>query len=307
MMLVIHIGYHKTGSTAVQTMLDRNRQRLEAAGIIYPPGLSSWPGHPELAWSFERSRLPWQDRDYEAEEVRQHYAAILEEHRGSDRILLLSSEEFCRLEFDLRSMMELRAFLAPWRPVILGYGRDPLRFLLSRYRHEVQSGAERRPLRQFICQLTNLQSAAFGQRMLKWDQLFEGRCIFRSYDAVLAEGRSITEDFLSLLGHGGRIEALDIAYDERKLNLALLEAHRILNAADLPPGQRYRLGTALLDLGDTLPEMTMAELARSLDLSPDLEGMVASLGMAGADMTRTLAGIRAMNGDQRVAAGSSTA
>ncbi|WP_238364663.1 hypothetical protein [Mesobacterium pallidum] len=34
--LYLHIGYHKTGSTSVQTWMDQNRQQLAHAGLYYP-------------------------------------------------------------------------------------------------------------------------------------------------------------------------------------------------------------------------------------------------------------------------------
>ena len=39
--LIIHIGMHKTGSTAIQHVLSRNRLALRAFGVLYPPSYGS--------------------------------------------------------------------------------------------------------------------------------------------------------------------------------------------------------------------------------------------------------------------------
>lgn len=48
MKIIIHIGTHKTGRTAIQHYFNNNRQSLYSSGLYYPQGQESWPGHPRL-------------------------------------------------------------------------------------------------------------------------------------------------------------------------------------------------------------------------------------------------------------------
>jgi hypothetical protein len=61
MTLILHIGYHKPGSTALQSWLSNNRAELAQENIIFPTGLSEWLGHPEIAWAYNDANFPWQD------------------------------------------------------------------------------------------------------------------------------------------------------------------------------------------------------------------------------------------------------
>lgn len=45
--LIVHVGMEKTGSTAIQTALDANRDSLAKAGVLYPAGLAFGSG-PQL-------------------------------------------------------------------------------------------------------------------------------------------------------------------------------------------------------------------------------------------------------------------
>jgi len=53
--LVLHIGMHKTGSTAIQFFANLNRERLHHRGILYPlagqPEADNIPGHHRFAWA----------------------------------------------------------------------------------------------------------------------------------------------------------------------------------------------------------------------------------------------------------------
>jgi len=47
--IIIHIGTHKTGSTAIQHFFNRNREEFYSHGLYYPQGQETWHGHPQLA------------------------------------------------------------------------------------------------------------------------------------------------------------------------------------------------------------------------------------------------------------------
>ena len=48
--LFLHIGFHKTGTTAIQNFLSANRQTLRKRGVLYPDLDPEWINHNPLSW-----------------------------------------------------------------------------------------------------------------------------------------------------------------------------------------------------------------------------------------------------------------
>ncbi len=268
MPVFIHIGYHKTGTTAIQQVLSRNRQMLFENKIVYPEGMSSWPGHPELAWVFASEPWPWQDQEYDADTVRAYYRSLMQNAIATRQTLILSSEEINRMEFDLVAFNAFCQFIAPFNPTIIGYHRDPLAFLLSRYRHEIQNGSEIRTLREFLCSFDNLQTAAFFYRAMKWRQSFPSNSVFRSYEATREVYGSVVPDFLEAIGCTLPMSDLSEEYTERKIHPALLEARRLVNRGALSEDEHGRLAEQIFDLGSQLPGSD--DTALDVELSADI-------------------------------------
>lgn len=98
MKLIVHVGPHKTGTTAVQDMLSHNRQALQSAGICYPVSLTRRAGQHELPWSIQG----WNLRLLGATQPDVSPTTILESFLLQARAvnahtLLVSSEDFSLL------------------------------------------------------------------------------------------------------------------------------------------------------------------------------------------------------------------
>jgi len=99
--IFLHIGPHKTGSSAIQLMCDENRELLAGKGIFYPSGrwhgqLGSCFSQPKVAYVYNRHAG---NVDESAIEKSDHgYLAKLEEELQDTRCqdLLLSYEGFIR-------------------------------------------------------------------------------------------------------------------------------------------------------------------------------------------------------------------
>lgn len=124
----IHIGLHKTGTTAIQTLLYANRGRLAKQGYVYPETGMQQRGHHKLAWALHRKP-----------ELRGLWSELLDEisQRKLPRIIL-SSEEFEFLRGP-RRWKELRSLL-PTDLRIVCYLRRQDDFLLSAYSQHVKGG-----------------------------------------------------------------------------------------------------------------------------------------------------------------------
>ncbi|OQP87250.1 hypothetical protein BTR14_07500 [Rhizobium rhizosphaerae] len=273
--MIIHIGFHKTGSTALQEFLFAEREALATRGIIIPPGLSSWLGHPELSWICQPERLPWQDRDYDPDAVLAHYRPYLELSRSPETTVILTSEEFCRLEFRYRTLSNVRDHLGAYQPIIVAFFRNPMKFLLSRYRHEVQNGYEPRALKDFILDVGNLLSAKFDFRCQAWDDAFDERGLYRNYDLLDPEV-SIVDHFFQLIDvhdiHQERQES-----DESKLDSRLLDMFRGLVLSELPREQKSDLMGKMFVLSDMLEGDNMGALARSNIMHAEFDSLFESL------------------------------
>ena len=95
--LVLHIGLHKTGTTAIQTFFRNNRRQIfQKTGFDYVPvGVAAGHGHANLAWQirndqrFSTCRGTWDD-----------VFRYIQSQNVNSRFYIISSEEFDGFDFD---------------------------------------------------------------------------------------------------------------------------------------------------------------------------------------------------------------
>jgi hypothetical protein len=58
--LILHVGFHKSGTTALQESFFAQRKELETLGVLYPS--VGWQAHHRVAWALARRRWGWKDR-----------------------------------------------------------------------------------------------------------------------------------------------------------------------------------------------------------------------------------------------------
>lgn len=145
--VVLHIGTHKTGTTAVQNALAHNRRLLRRHGIVYPELGRGQPAHHGLAALWNSSVASYEPPGG-AEAA---WRALARDHARGDATLLLSSEELSRNygpnRVDFRFMREvLQGFE---RIDVICVLRDQVSFLQSVYleisKNKVPEPTTRRP------------------------------------------------------------------------------------------------------------------------------------------------------------------
>jgi len=289
MTLLLHIGYHKTGSTALQTWLSEHKAVLNPHSITFPVGLSTWTGHPEIAWAFAGNRYGWQDRNYNLDHVKEYYQPYLEKSSEHNSLVILSSEEFCRLDFEIDVILELRDWLSAFKPIICGYVRNPWDFLLSRYRHEVQEGGESRSLHEFLSNIDNILSANFHTRTLVWEKCFNNRCIFRNYSEFSGE-KSVVQAFTILLGlpDTNIVTTNSHSEAEQKIHPTLLDGVRLLYLQDMDVTERGKVIDSMLSLSRSLPDLSLDKYTESVGISLDIRQLIGSLSISTINLRRTL-------------------
>ncbi|EAQ03092.1 hypothetical protein OB2597_13148 [Pseudooceanicola batsensis HTCC2597] len=140
--LVLHIGTHKTGTTSAQDTFHANRATLAEHGVVYPD-LGRHTGHHGLLTDWialpQAYRLPGG--------ARAALEKLAADWRGTDRTLLLSSEEFSRaggrggrVDFN-----ELRRIFSGYELTLICVLRDQKSFLQSVYLELARNGPPPRP------------------------------------------------------------------------------------------------------------------------------------------------------------------
>jgi len=192
---VLHVGFDKTGSTAIQTAFDRCRGELARAAIHYAAG--QWHAHlgssffdrPEqYAFNRLRGRL-------DPESIRREDAAYLArfeaELEASDAAqLVLSYEGFASM--DAASLARFRDFLLRYseQAVAVAYCRAPLAYALSALSQRVKTG-----VRPWI----DAPILPFEEYLERLGDVFgRGNLVVRKFDRRSLPQGDVVRDFCTL-------------------------------------------------------------------------------------------------------------
>lgn len=198
--LILHIGRHKTGTTALQYNLVQNREALAEAGIHYPETGRDWVAHHPVADTL--ASLPGSASGPHNVEL---LSRLLEEIRtcGKSRILI-SSEGFQRCDPHI-----VREAFREFDVTIVVYLRDQLSYLQSSYLQAIHAEKYSGNIEQyeedfFSCDYLAFISEwknAFSQdniivRIFTRDFLESGDIIVDFFHSVLQENLGIQVDYI---------------------------------------------------------------------------------------------------------------
>ena len=199
--LCIHIGYHKTGSTSVQSYLEENRELLMEKGLFYPETKRDdrrayYNKHLHLfdqMVALKRDAEDYQDR------MRAIFAPYIAEIKEAGcPISLLSEESFSGMG---PHIVEALGFLREDFDVqIIAVLRRQDTFLQSWYHQSIKDFRETRNFSQFLTS-TNWWRLHYDQVLDHWAEVFGAEnLILRSYDLMTADpDAAILSDFLELV------------------------------------------------------------------------------------------------------------
>jgi len=182
--IILHIGRHKSGTSALQHFLTSHRDFLNLQGILYPrsgTGQNSIAHH-NLARICQHGELNGLD-------LTQLISTLSWEIRPHHHTLIVSSEEFQNLS----RMSGIRQFVRsfPGAEVdVVCYVREYVDYLMSSYRQAVQNQGKFQTFDQF-CQY-RYPSRGFIRR---WRSI--GKINFGWFHPNLLEGQDIVRDFFS--------------------------------------------------------------------------------------------------------------
>jgi hypothetical protein len=96
--LILHVGFHKSGTSALQESLHIQRQELLENGISYPAiGYTGRKAHHRIAWALTQKPWGWKTRGGETTPYR-HFSRIIGRiNRSKVKKIILSTEFFSEL------------------------------------------------------------------------------------------------------------------------------------------------------------------------------------------------------------------
>lgn len=145
MELTIHIGPHKTGTTAIQVAFAGASGALRRQGLLYPRTNWLFSAQHRLAFALKGRTIPGLDRPDPATEIDELLRAL---DRFSGNRAFISSEEFFACPPD--AIRHLHDRLGPAR--IVAFPRRPDDFLVSCYNQKIKQPGNgfSAPIRRFL-------------------------------------------------------------------------------------------------------------------------------------------------------------
>ena len=207
--VIVHAGYHKTGTTSIQVALTNARERLRAAGILYP--LCGVPKE----FPYGQHLLPWSLMDrppaphfFHLGSRQELWRSLCDEIEASSAsLVILSSEEFDRLSFAEISV--LARLLSEYHIAPMIFLRSHAGLIESMYRTYVIHMGYSAPIARFAAE--EAPRLDYANMLRDWAAIADQDLIVLSYedervrrdsiaaffgaidvnDEVLAESRSI--------------------------------------------------------------------------------------------------------------------
>lgn len=134
--IIIHIGMHKTGTTAIQYSLGLNRDYLMSCGVAYPSFEGKFYHHGLVAlWV-------WPPAEYRFPQTADKYWRALKSNYQDSSIVLISTEELSRFYPTKVDYDQLKSFISDFEEIKIVFSvRSQLDFIQSVYL-EVRRGTK---------------------------------------------------------------------------------------------------------------------------------------------------------------------
>ena len=222
--LVLHIGTHKTGTTAIQKTLQAHRDACLAQGVLYADtARAPWPELPKHTSVFQAAA-----HGDDAAQHRERDALAREFDASGAHTLVLSEEGLSE------PLPHLARFFGPWAErftirVVCLLRRQDL-FVESLYSQFVREAARReaRPLRLFVRARSVQARLDYAQWLQPWGDLPGAELVVRDFDAVV-RGPGLVAGFLDAAGL--RLAPLPEAAANRSPDMRVALALQRLNLA----------------------------------------------------------------------------
>ncbi|MGE4192816.1 MAG: hypothetical protein AB7E51_05460 [Pseudodesulfovibrio sp.] len=233
----VHIGAPKTGSTALQCFLDRNRDRLRGEGYLYPAAAARAGGHHDLSFLLNDAYPDWAiGQDATLDELT---GRLETECAGFDGDVILSSENFYLLNTpdQVRRLLDSVPALKSRRAVIVVFLRRQDEAHEAWYNQTIKAQGATHSLRR--CIKRNLDLWDYGPRLSEWADVF---CASHILPAIYSSGTGwdIRSHFLDMLGIAAEGFDLDAPRVNSRLSPGFLAVQRAINWLPIPVTAKRR-------------------------------------------------------------------
>jgi hypothetical protein len=218
MKAVVHIGAQKTGSTTIQSFLDKNREILKRQGIFIPPYqrlLQTWQQHIELfavaadvhsSHTFSKhlltfltsafgKKIDFNDQDNLWETIRNVIEANCIE---GDRVFFSSEALIVLTEHEIEKLQKLMASIFDDITIVLYLRRQP-EFHVSRFSTDVRLGS--RPCFLDYLSLSGADSfLAYRKIVERWSIFGKNKLKIRIFDKQEFYDQDLLSDFAYSVG-----------------------------------------------------------------------------------------------------------
>ena len=232
--LYLHIGRGKTGTTAIQVFLSRNRAALQSRGVDYVHARDAdrGGGHQRFAKSLVTDPPDFMKLPRKPEAAR---AAIAAEVAGSQApSVLLSSENLTLVDPTLLATFAEECGIEDVRVIFFGRSQDEV--AESQYNQLVKLWRVQMPFAEYLA--TEMGEVDYSALLEPWADTFgPERIIARVYDAG---SESVIDDFLSCLPLRDRGDPFDRTRSDENESVGFLalEVYRKLNGFELERKER---------------------------------------------------------------------
>lgn len=239
--LYLHIGRGKTGTTAIQAFLSRNRATLEPRGVhyIYAGEWDLGIGHQAFAKSFVTDPPDFMKPPRNPEAVRAAIAAEVAASRAPS--ILLSSENLTLADPTSLASFAEECGIEDVRVIFFGRSQDEV--AESQYNQLVKLCRYEMPFADYLA--TEMGEVDYSAMLDPWAATFgPERIIARIYDAG---GQTVIDDFLSCLPLRDSGDPFDRTRgdDNESVGFLALQIYRKLNGFELDEQERQALYGAL--------------------------------------------------------------
>lgn len=191
--LYLHVGMDKTGTSAIQSFLHKNKDKLLSEANILYPKTGMWNDYSHHVFAFSCMEM----HGYTLSDFDELCAELQDEMKGADSVLL-SSECLFKLPTKNPGFESFFRFVndnfAEVKVII--YLRRQDKWVISRHKHSVISGQE-----LSIEMLCEPYFCDYKQYIDKWAEHFDKRnIIVRPYEKSSFTGGDIFSDFMTVLG-----------------------------------------------------------------------------------------------------------
>lgn len=193
MKLVLHIGTHKAGSSAIQHLLGHNREKLRKTGFCFPQLANGQTGHHDLAWAVRSATGGKTPRQVDPAVFSKLRASL---ERSGCHTAILSSEEF-EFATALEQLRMIRKELPADLTRIVVYLRRQDKYLVSEYGQHLKMYETRftGSIHDFYMRFNLSKRLNYLRTLTRWAKVFGAQnVIVRPFEPCQFENGTLADD-----------------------------------------------------------------------------------------------------------------